>query len=266
MNALIKRIVFRLLPDRVVHGLRKVHYARKLRSLHEDSEKDVKVVRHLVKPGSCALDVGANFGVYTRFLSEMVGTGGCVFSIEPMPLTFDVLCSCVRKLGLKNVEPLNLAISDAERSVTMEVPLYQSGGEDFYGARIVAGSSSSGLRRATVQARPLDSIFTADRKISFIKCDVEGHELQCIRGAGKLIERFHPAWLVEIMGDPDGHDSDAAKTFDELGRRGYEAWWFDGQVLRKRQKGDRNDNYFFLAPQHVQGLQEWNFPMADDPA
>jgi len=262
VNNTIKKVAIKLLPEPVLQAAKRMYYAHKLRTMPESAERDLRVVKHLVKRGDSVADVGANFGVYTRFLSELVGPGGRVVSIEPMPPTFDVLSSSVRKLRLANVEALNIAASDAERSVTMEVPLYDSGGEDFYSARITGGASGGKLRHATVRARPLDSIFPDGREISFVKCDVEGHELQCIRGAGKLIERSRPAWLVEIMGDPDNPGSDAAKTFAELCRHGYEAWWFDGRTLRMRQKGERNDNYFFLTCRHVQGLQEQDFPMA----
>ena len=264
MKKLIKKLAFTLLPDRLLHVVRKVHYARKLRSISENDEDDIKVVKHLVKPGSCAVDIGANFGVYTKFLSELVGPAGRVYSIEPMPPTFDILRSCVGKLGLKNVEAVNAAISDSDGTMTMEVPRHQAGGEDFYGARIITGGDGgTSLRHATVAARSLDSMFAAVGTIAFIKCDVEGHELPCIRGASAIIDRCRPMWLVEIMGDPDQPGSDAAKTFDQLGWHGYEAWWFDGQTLRKRRKGERNDNYFFLTAEHLRGLQAQKFPVRD---
>ena len=264
MKKLIKKLMFTLLPDRLLHALRKIHYARKLRSITENDEDDIKVVKHMVKPGACVLDIGANFGVYTKFLSEMVGPAGRVYSIEPMPPTFDILRTCVGKLGLKNVEAVNAAISDADGTVTMEVPRSASGGEDFYGARIVTGGTRGGLRNASVTARSLDSMFADGGGIGFIKCDVEGHELPCVRGAAALIDRCRPIWLLEIMGDPDQPGSDAAKTFDQLGWHGYEAWWFDGQTLRKRGKGERNDNYFFLTADHIRALQAQKFPVRDD--
>lgn len=265
VKALLKKLVLKILPGRAVQAVKKFHYARMLRSISEDDEKDIRVVKHLVKPGGAAADVGANFGIYTKFLSELVGPAGHVYSVEPFPLTFDVLRYNVKKLHLENVELVNAAVSDKNGTVTMEVPLYQSGGENFYEARIVHGEGNGSLRQATVQAYSLDSLFAdAPHRVSFIKCDVEGNELKCIRGAVAVIENFRPAWHIEIMGDPDEAGADAAQVFEELKRKGYEAYWFDGRTLKQRAKGERNDNYFFLTPEHLQTLEAGGFPVQND--
>jgi len=263
---MLKRLILRLFPEGLLQATKRIYYARVLRSISEDDEKDVKVVKHLVAPGSSVADVGANVGVYTKFLSALAGSRGRVYSVEPFPLTFDILSSNVRKLSLQNVELINAAISDRDGTVTMEVPRYQSGGENFYEARIVSGEADPSLRRAEVEARSLDSLFChALAEITFIKCDVEGNELNAIKGAAGLIDASRPAWLLEIMGDPDDPKSDARKTFDELSRKGYEAFWFDGADVRKRAKGERNDNYFFLTPSHIQALRTAGFPVRTNP-
>jgi len=265
VKAFLKKLASKILPERILQAARRIYYERVLRGYTEHDEQDVQVVNKLVSPSSVALDVGANFGMYTKFLSELVGPDGHVYSIEPFPQMFDVLCHNIKKLGLTNVKAINAAVSDEDGTVTMEVPLYQTGGENFYEARIVLDESSRSLRRATVQARSLDSLFAdAPHGISFIKCDVEGNELKCIRGAAAVIETFRPAWHIEIMGDPDDAGSDAATVFEELNRKGYEAHWFDGRTLKKRAKGERNDNYFFLTPKHLQTLEERGFPVQND--
>src|SRR5205085_124602 len=71
-----KRLALRFLPDRVLQKLKKIHYAKALRAASELGEPDLKVVRHLVGPGSHVIDVGANFGVYTKFLAELVQPSG----------------------------------------------------------------------------------------------------------------------------------------------------------------------------------------------
>ena len=43
----------------------------------------------------------------------------------------------------------------------------------------------------------LDEEFSSLTRVSFIKCDAEGHERAVIEGAVKLIQRDHPAWLIE---------------------------------------------------------------------
>jgi hypothetical protein len=89
----------------------------------------------------------------------------------------------------------------------------------------------------------------------FIKCDVEGHELACVKGAIRVIRRSRPAWLIEVSGNPDEWTSTAYQVFKLLGEAGYEAYWFDGKRVAKRYAGDQSINYFFLRVEHLVSLQ-----------
>ena len=65
------------------------------------------------------IDIGAHVGFYTKDLASIVGGKDLVWSIEPMPQTFDILAYEVRKFRWSNVEAFNLAISDSEGSVAI---------------------------------------------------------------------------------------------------------------------------------------------------
>ena len=252
----IKRFALRFLPDRMLQRLKKIHYAKALRSASEGGEPDLTVVRHLVGSGSHVIDVGANFGLYTKFLSELVEPGGRVYSIEPIPLTYEILTSNLKRLKLRNVEPFNYAISEDIAEVRMEIPQYASGGENFYEARVVPASTSDRFRVVNIESRPLDVLFGQLRNIDFVKCDVEGHELACLRGAASILRRVKPAWLIEISGNPDQESSTANYVFKLMADYGYTPMWFDGLHLRQRERGDRSINYFFLTRRHMRLIPE----------
>jgi FkbM family methyltransferase len=254
MGNSLKKLALKLLPDKVLHFVKKIHYARVLHSISEKEEPDLQVLKYLVGAGECVADLGANIGVYTKYLSEIVGPSGQVFSVEPIPLTFDILRSNVRKLGSKNIELRNCAISDTNGLVTMEVPKYDSGGENFYESRIVCEQADNDLRTVVIPASTIDSLFSG-RPVHFIKCDTEGHELCCIQGAMRTIRASKPSWLIEISGNPDDETSSAYETFQILRESGYEAFWFDGTNLRARSLLDTSVNYFFLTSEHRQELK-----------
>ncbi len=173
--------------------VKKIYYARHLRSISQNDEPDLKVIQYLVAPGHNVADLGAHVGVYTKYLSELVGISGRVYSVEPIPLTFDILRSNVRKFGLKNVELRNCAISDSDGYATMEVPRYDGGGENFYEARIAKEHAKHLFRRIEIAALTVDSLLSElDSPIHFIKCDVEYHELSCLRGAVHTIQGSMP--------------------------------------------------------------------------
>ena len=258
IKLLLKRTAWKILPHSTVQLIKKRHYLRLLRSSLLEKEPELRVVRHLVKPGDSVIDIGANVGVYSKILSELVGPDGHVYSIEPFGPTFEMLCYNVRKLRLDNVEVINVAVSDSQAVVTMAIPYDSSGAETHYRASIVADSVKEGkTETANVQAITIDSRFlSASGTISFIKCDVEGHELACIKGATKFLARSQPAWLIEVSGEPDDTDSAAHHVFKILCNQGYSAWWYDGSKLRKRRPGDKSTNYFFLKDNHIDILNK----------
>lgn len=257
IKLLLKRTAWKILPQSTVQFIKKRHYLRLLCSSLLEKEPELRVVRYLVKPGDTVIDIGANVGVYSKILSDLVGPDGHVYSIEPFPPTFEILCYNVRKLRLDNVELINVAISDSQAIVTMALPYDSSGAETHYRASIITHHAEKGkTETANVQATTIDSRFlSVSGTISFIKCDVEGHELACLKGAAKFLSQSKAAWLVEISGEPDDTDSAAHSVFKMLCNQGYSAWWYDGSKLRKRQPGDKSTNYFFLKDNHIDILK-----------
>lgn len=265
---MLKQLVLKLLPEPVLQPLRRRHYVRVVAQFSEDEEPDLKVVKHLVDPGATVFDIGANIGVYTSFLSKYVGDSGAVYSVEPVPPTFRVLQSVVSSLGLRNVTAINCAISAAEGVAQMIVPRFDTGGRNFYQARLIESSSNgrtAGGMAYQVKTRPLDSLAEEFRSsVSFIKIDVEGHELSCIQSGSSILERHRPSCLVEVSGAPDDPDSPAFQLIARFRELDYSVYWFDGASLRERKSGDQSVNYFFLQENHLQRLRALNFPLAPD--
>jgi FkbM family methyltransferase len=234
--------------------IKRVHYANVLRSVSDRDEPDFKVLRYLVTAAQSVADIGANVGIYTKFLSDLVSESGCVCSVEPIPSTFTLLQSNVKKFNMRNVALRNCAISSFDGTVVMQVPKYKSGGENFYEARIVSAARDNSLKQVEVPCLTIDSLLS-DVPVSFIKCDVEGHELSAVKGAAQTINKLRPAWLIELSGNPDEPHSPSRETIRMLTEGGYQPCWFDGTQLRLRNIGDRSVNYFFLTSDHVAFLR-----------
>jgi FkbM family methyltransferase len=247
------------LPEPVLRPLKAWHYRRVLRSFSDAEEPDLVVVRKLVGPASLALDLGANIGVYTKVLSELVGADGRVISVEPVPQTFALLSRNVTSLRLSNVTCINMAVSDANGEAVMELPDSAMGGTNYYQARIIDKTGTApvvGKRSVRVSTATVDTLVQGQGTVGFVKCDVEGFELACLAGAGKVLRSHSPSWLVEVSGNPDVMQSGACKTFQLFETHAYTAWWFDGRRLLRRNSGDQSTNYFFLRAEHVSRLHE----------
>jgi FkbM family methyltransferase len=250
-----KRLALSSLPESVLQPVRQWHHARVVRAFDETAEPELRVVRHLVVPGAMALDLGANIGAYTGFLSRHVGTRGQVISVEPVPYTFSTLQRNVRVLRLANVTCVNAAVSDREGEALMELPEYPAGGTNYYQARVVPVLNSDHAPAVSVRTTRVDSIVPDPAMLTFVKCDVEGHELAALAGAERVLAAGTASWLIEVAGDPDDVTDAGWRVFRIFETHGYSAWCLRHGRLSPRQVGDLVTNYFFLKPAHVASLR-----------
>jgi len=141
----------------------------------------------LATPNPTILDVGANEGAYAAEVAAM-NHQARVFAFEPHPATYQRLSKC--SAASKNITAINAACG----STPGEMVLY-----DYSGS---AGSEHASLHagvieelhkgeseKHTVNVISLDN-FAAEHDISLIhllKIDTEGHELEVLKGAGKLL-------------------------------------------------------------------------------
>jgi FkbM family methyltransferase len=250
-----KRLALTYLPESLLQPVRQWHHARVVRAFDETAEPELRVVRHLVMPGATVLDLGANIGAYTGFLSRHVGTSGQVISVEPIPRTFSTLQRNVRVLRLANVTCLNAAVSDREGEAVMELPEYPAGGTNYYQARVVPLTTSDHSPVVSVRTTRVDSIVPDPTVLMFVKCDVEGHELAALAGAERVLTAGTASWMVEVAGDPDDVMDAGWRVFRVFETHDYGAWYLRQGRLSPRKTGDLATNYFFLKPAHVAALR-----------
>lgn len=260
LKAELKSLFLRKAPRLLLQYVKKRYYLKVLKLQNESDEPEFKVIKALVGSGETVIDVGANIGRFTCYLARLVGERGVVHSIEPIPLTYEILSNSVRKLGLDHVRLWNFAASDRHGTAMMEIPKYEAGGtENFYQARIVPdGKREVSLRRYQIDLRSLDSLPDIPvGRSSFIKIDVEGHELEVIKGAAHLISASKPSMLIEISGNLEEPTSAASELSRCLEKEGYRPYWLDGDRLRIWRKGTRCINYFYLTKEHLGKVEKF---------
>jgi FkbM family methyltransferase len=151
-------------------------------------------IRTILRPGDCAIDVGANLGYCTAVMAQCVGPSGRVWSLEPVTETFELLELCRSLNGYTQVTPLNLALGATHGSIEITYDNRHSGIATMH-ADQVAGNT----RR--VELRPLDELVSSGEvggRPDLMKVDVEGHEFDVLRGASKTIAEALPAIVFEL--------------------------------------------------------------------
>lgn len=158
------------------------YIGRSLYNYGEFSGTECEEIISLANGGKC-LDVGANIG----FMSMAMSYSGCsVVAFEPQPELFKLL-----EKNCPNVKCLPIALSD--RFDVGKMPRIRYGDRGNYGG--LGLGMKSDLGTIDVAMQPLDGMGIAD--INFIKIDVEGHELQVLKGGTETILRDKPTMYIE---------------------------------------------------------------------
>jgi FkbM family methyltransferase len=202
---------------------------------HEQHITDILIAS--VKEGDICVDVGANIGYFTAIMARLAGASGKVFSFEPVPENFSVLKLNAELASARGaqVTPIHAAVSERHgtlRIVRREYSTYHQVGPNLDAA------SNDAVRCLCLDEEPPG--LAAERHISFLKIDVEGHELPVLRGLRQSLESGRVRRLiVEVT-----PGADAAAINDILSRcaRRVECWvdgaWRNENIMSLTQRTD----------------------------
>ncbi|MCB1230475.1 MAG: FkbM family methyltransferase [Verrucomicrobiae bacterium] len=221
------------MPSGIQQRIRDQYYSRKLSRSSIEDEPELVVARLLVQKGHTALDIGANYGLFAKFLSEAVGRSGRVYSFEPVPTMFQTLSRNLSGSAYSNVTCFGEAVSEGTGRAHIEVPTWEDGSPNFYEASLEGGSTGN-TERIMIPTVSIDDFVEREgiEKIDFIKCDVEGHEIAAIKGARRTLETHRPTIFLEVnqsLVDTE-HGQAVAGLIASLG---YEIHVLDGLAIRK---------------------------------
>lgn len=189
---------------------------------------EIAWMRQVLREGDVVVDAGAYKGGYTYWMRRAVGERGAVHAFEPQPKLARFLVRWVNLFEWKNVAVHELALGVTPGQRMIRVP---GEGPSQRGSLVV---ERRGADEYPVRVETLDDVLVDDprgRPVSFLKCDVEGHELAVLRGAARILVEDRPTLLFEHEARfcPSG---DAGKVFDHLEALGYRGSFFwKGELL-----------------------------------
>jgi len=209
---MLKKLLKAALPEGwILHAQALDHYY--------NGEPEVRLVSQLCAKGRDAIDAGANIGTYSYFFRRHARH---VYAYEPNPGLAARLQRCLPDVRLRN-----LAVSDAEGEVVLQVPVDSQGrqrhelasiAQDFAGPR-----ENFPVRKITIDSENFDNI-------GFLKVDVEQHERQVLRGALQTIRRCRPVIMSECT--PLKYEADLKTVFGFILQENYVGWCsFGGRWL-----------------------------------
>jgi FkbM family methyltransferase len=140
------------------------------------------------------MDIGAHMGLFSVVMARLVGPTGRVYSFEPTPLSRKVLERAVRINGCAGIVEVR---PKAVAGATGKAVLYDTGPPASNANSLVRSvKSKSGI---TLEEMSLDDFVTSRQlNVTCLKIDVEGAELELLRGARRTLLTCRPAMLLSI--------------------------------------------------------------------
>lgn len=198
----------------------------------------VGLIERFVRPGAVCFDIGANVGAITFALARAAGPGGRVYAFEPGPPTLRRLQRNVSlNPSLKEVVSIHpVGLSDRPGSLLWSEDMENRGNAGLLhesGERVPVVTLDDFCREQGVE------------RVDFIKIDVEGMELEVLRGAESVLRRCRPVLYFETLAafaEVRGFD-----IFGEIERLllgcGYQLFKVDGEAgLRQTTSADLSAN------------------------
>lgn len=170
-----------------------------------------KVLSNRLRPGMVFYDLGANIGLFSLLASRIVGPSGKVVSFEPDPQIAARLRGNIARNGFTNVTVVESGLWSAS-GVANFLPADASSPDRGTGKVVSAQSATT----APVRCVALDDFIRDSPPPDAIKCDVEGAEMEVLRGGENLLRTVRPWILCEMH---SAANDQAARDF--IARLGY---------------------------------------------
>lgn len=156
-------------------------------------------LKEIIKPGFTCIDIGANMGYYSVFMSKFAGSTGSVYAVEPVPLFAEIWKKNTASSKNKNLTLFNCALGESEGKVEMGMPVIN--GEVHHGmTKVLSDENAAFDEKFTVNMKNPDRLFSEINKIDFIKIDVEGYESIVFANMQETILRCKPLIQSELSG------------------------------------------------------------------
>ncbi len=196
----------------------------------EWAEAELQLFKYLLSDNTNCIEVGSNIGMHSVPLS-MICASGTVYCYEPQRPIFHILCANIALNNRLNIVAKHSAVGENKAHAKIETSNYDKawnyGSFSIESGFSVEDNFDAKITKDSVDVITLDADIGEDTKISLIKIDAEGFELQVLRGARQLIERDRPDIFVEV-----NSAESIVSVMKELSQYNYEGYWFFSSRFR----------------------------------
>jgi FkbM family methyltransferase len=198
-------------------------------------KSEVNLFRKLCDPKRNTLDIGANQGLYSMYLSRF---SSHLYCFEPLPWLAKNLKS--KFSGTGNVSVINCALGSKTETAVIHIPVTKEMQYDTrssllgnFNEQLIEGNQVVETKNVPVAVKRLDDFKLEN--IGFMKVDVEGFEVEVLKGGVETITRNQPNIYIEIE-QKHHQDMPITRIFDFILSLGYGGYFrFEQKLLPIKQ-------------------------------
>ena len=247
----LKKILFKLLSQRAylktLH--RSFYLLYNLGFLKNDARfKYHYMVKQLIEPNFSVLDIGANLGYFSKNFAKLAKNGKLI-SIEPVPVFFETLSYFMKKFP--HVTLYNVALGTEKGTITMVLP--ESNGMIRTGLPHIAESEEEKKLHATQDVAIVKgSELLADLdRLDYIKCDIEGYELNVFKEIKPVLEKHLPYVQIEIA------EKNLPEMMELFSSLGYTQFGIkDFKFIQENGKQAEDGDFFFVPATKLENFKQ----------
>lgn len=163
-----------------------------------------KETTRILKPGMICIDIGSNLGYYALLEAKLVGKNGFVYAIEPIKENIVALINSIALNDYKNIRVYRIAIGSSNSMQKMVVSHRSNCGT------LVLRSKNVKHAKAIIKVKTITLNKFCKRsdikKIDFLRMDVEGYEVEIIKGMDKVLKLMPKGSILSIEIHPKAYE------------------------------------------------------------
>jgi FkbM family methyltransferase len=198
-----------------------------LRAFGHLEPRTTALFERILRPGDAYVDVGAHVGYHSLVAARLVGEGGRIFSIDPQPYNCAKILANAELNGFANITVIAAAVDEADGFASLRIQSRQDKARlTLSGPGVNDGALTFVVPKITL--RWLLETYKL-RTLNLLKIDVEGFELEVLKGAGDAIRAIENI-VFEVL---SGEDADRTQAIETMLRDfGFQMFDVDGAAWR----------------------------------
>ena len=219
----------------MIYNKNDTYIGSSIREYGEWSSEEIEIIKQIVKPSDVVIEIGSNIGAHTVPIAQLVPEG-FVYAFEPQNIIFENLCANISINSLTNCICEKFALSDNKNENLCAPNSNFLKPENFGGAVLEKSKNNFNY---SVSVETLDNKLSNLKSLKLLKMDIEGMELNALKGGKNLIKRTQPFLYLEN----DRGKENSKNLIEYLWSLDYKLYWHVPRMFQ--------ENNFFKSKKNI---------------